>query len=224
MKLLIAEDDTDLNEIIVKKLRAEGFDVDACFDGEAALEHMLYADYDVAVLDIMMPVLDGVEAVRRLRAKGNAAPVIFLTARDAIADKVDGLDAGANDYVVKPFSFDELIARIRAVARTASGNPSAHLALDDLTLDLQSHVVRRGGEEITLTGKEYALLEYLLINKGSILSREKIVSHVWGYDYEGGLNVVDVYMNYLRRKLDEGHERKLIHTVRGMGYVMREAT
>lgn len=224
MKLLIAEDDADLNEIIVKKLRAEGFDVDACFDGEAALEHMLYADYDVAVLDIMMPVLDGVEAVRRLRAKGNATPVIFLTARDAIADKVDGLDAGANDYVVKPFSFDELIARIRAVARTASGNPSAHLALDDLTLDLQSHVVRRGGEEITLTGKEYALLEYLLINKGSILSREKIVSHVWGYDYEGGLNVVDVYMNYLRRKLDEGHERKLIHTVRGMGYVMREAT
>jgi len=224
MKLLIAEDDADLNEIIVKKLRAEGFDVDACFDGEAALEHMLYADYDVAVLDIMMPVLDGVEAVRRLRAKGNATPVIFLTARDAIADKVDGLDAGANDYVVKPFSFDELIARIRAVARTASGNPSAHLALDDLTLDLQSHIVRRGGEEITLTGKEYALLEYLLINKGSILSREKIVSHVWGYDYEGGLNVVDVYMNYLRRKLDEGHERKLIHTVRGMGYVMREAT
>lgn len=224
MKLLIAEDDADLNEIILKKLRAEGFDVDACFDGEAALEHMLYADYDVAVLDIMMPVLDGVEAVRRLRAKGNATPVIFLTARDAIADKVDGLDAGANDYVVKPFSFDELIARIRAVARTASGNPSAHLALDDLTLDLQSHIVRRGGEEITLTGKEYALLEYLLINKGSILSREKIVSHVWGYDYEGGLNVVDVYMNYLRRKLDEGHERKLIHTVRGMGYVMREAT
>ena len=198
--------------------------MDACFDGEAALEHMLYADYDVAVLDIMMPVLDGVEAVRRLRAKGNATPVIFLTARDAIADKVDGLDAGANDYVVKPFSFGELIARIRAVARTASGNPSAHLALDDLTLDLQSHIVRRGGEEITLTGKEYALLEYLLINKGSILSREKIVSHVWGYDYEGGLNVVDVYMNYLRRKLDEGHERKLIHTVRGMGYVMREAT
>ena len=224
MKLLIAEDDADLNEIIVKKLRAEGFDVDVCSDGEAALEHMLYADYDVAVLDIMMPVLDGVEAVRRLRAKGNATPVIFLTARDAIADKVDGLDAGANDYVVKPFSFDELIARIRAVARTASGNPSAHLALDDLTLDLQSHVVRRGGEEITLTGKEYALLEYLLINKGSILSREKIVSHVWGYDYEGGLNVVDVYMNYLRWKLDEGHERKLIHTVRGMGYVMREAT
>ena len=224
MKLLIAEDDADLNEIIVKKLRAEGFDVDACFDGEAALEHMLYADYDVAVLDIMMPVLDGVEAVRRLRAAGNATPVIFLTARDAVADKVDGLDAGANDYVVKPFSFDELIARIRAVARTASGNPSARLALDDLTLDLQSHVVRRGGAEIALTGKEYALLEYLLINKGSILSREKIVSHVWGYDYEGGLNVVDVYMNYLRRKLDEGHERKLIHTVRGMGYVMREAT
>ena len=224
MKLLIAEDDTDLNEIIVKKLRAEGFEVDACFDGEAAVERMLYADYDVAVLDIMMPVLDGVAAVRRLRAAGNATPVIFLTARDAIADKVDGLDAGANDYVVKPFSFDELIARIRAVARTASGNPSAHLALDDLTLDLQSHIVRRGGAEITLTGKEYALLEYLLINKGSILSREKIVSHVWGYDYEGGLNVVDVYMNYLRRKLDEGHERKLIHTVRGMGYVMREAT
>ncbi|MCR5824959.1 MAG: response regulator transcription factor [Oscillospiraceae bacterium] len=224
MKLLIAEDDADLNEIIVKKLRAEGFDTDACFDGETAAERLLYADYDVAVLDIMMPVLDGVSAVRRLRAQGNTTPVILLTARDSIADKVDGLDAGANDYVVKPFSFDELIARIRAVTRTASGNPSALLCLDDLSLDLSGHVVRRGGTELTLTGKEYALLEYLMLNKGRILSREKIVSHVWGYDYEGGLNVVDVYVNYLRKKVDEGHAVRLLHTVRGIGYTMREPT
>ena len=222
MKLLIAEDDADLNEIIVKKLRAEGFEVDFCFDGEAAVEKMLYADYDAAVLDIMMPRMDGIEAVRMLRAKGNATPVLFLTARDSIADKVEGLNIGASDYVVKPFSFDELIARIRAVTRTAAGAPSALLSLADLTLDLNSHIVRRGGSEITLTGREYALLEYMMINRGMILSRDRIVSHVWGYAYEGGANIVDVYMNYLRKKIDEGHAVKLIHTARGIGYVLRE--
>jgi len=222
MKLLIAEDDRDLNEIIVKKLRAEGFETEACFDGEEAADRLLYADYDVAVLDIMMPVMDGIEAVRTVRAQGNTTPVIFLTARDSIMDKVGGLDAGANDYVVKPFSFDELIARIRAVARTAAGNPSSVLSVADLSLDLSSHVVRRGETEITLTGKEYALLEYMMLNKGRILDRDRIVSHVWGYDYGGGMNIVDVYMNYLRKKVDEGYEVKLIQTVRGIGYTVRE--
>lgn len=221
MKLLIAEDDRDLNEIIVKKLMAEGFEVDFSFDGEDALDHLLYADYDAAVIDIMMPVMDGFETIRKLRGSGKNTPIIFLTAKDAVEDKVKGLNLGANDYMVKPFSFDELIARIGAVTRTASGNISDTVTLGDLSVDMSGHIVKRAGEEISLTGKEYNLLEYLLINKNKILSREKIVSHVWGYDYEGGEKIVDVYMNYLRKKIDEGHDVKLIHTVRGIGYVMR---
>ncbi|MCR5747793.1 MAG: response regulator transcription factor [Lachnospiraceae bacterium] len=222
MYILVAEDDVDLNEIIVKKLKAEGFKVDNCFDGEEAFERIGYANYDVAVMDIMMPKMDGTTALSKLRENGNTTPVIFLTAKDTIADKVKGLNLGANDYVVKPFSFDELIARIIAVNRTASGNTSAILELADLTLDMESHIVKRGGKEISLTGKEYALLEYLLINKNRIMSREKILSHVWGYDYEGGEKIVDVYMNYLRKKIDGEEEKKLIHTARGIGYVMKE--
>ncbi|HAM14354.1 MAG TPA: DNA-binding response regulator [Eggerthellaceae bacterium] len=221
MKLLIAEDDVDLNSIIAKKLSAEGFEVDACFNGQEALDHLMFADYDVAVLDIMMPAPDGIEVVRALRSKGKAVPVIFLTARDAVSDKVRGLDVGASDYVVKPFSFDELIARIRAVTRTAAGSVSSRLELADLSLDFDSHVVVRGETEIELTGKEYGLLEYLMLNQGSILDRERIVRHVWGYDYEGGMNIVDVYMSYLRKKIDDGHDVKLIHTVRGIGYTLR---
>ncbi|MBO6158843.1 MAG: response regulator transcription factor [Firmicutes bacterium] len=221
MKLLIAEDEKDLNDVICKKLRKEGFEVDSVLDGEEALDHLLYADYDLAVLDIMMPHMDGSQVVASLRSEGKNTPVIFLTALDTIADKVKGLTLGANDYVVKPFSFDELIARIRAVARTARGASSQVLMLADLSLDLTGRTVARGGAEIRLTGKEYALLEYLMINQGRILSREKILSHVWGFDYDGGENNVDVYMNYLRKKIDEGHEERLIHTARGIGYTMR---
>lgn len=222
MKLLVAEDDVDLNGIIVKKLVAEGFEVDSCFDGGDALDRLTFADYDVAVLDIMMPVADGLEVVKELRAHGGLTPVVFLTARDAVSDKVRGLDVGASDYIVKPFSFDELIARIRAVSRTATGSVSSRLELADLSLDLDSHVVKRAACEIELTGKEYGLLEYLMVNRGSILDRGRIVRHVWGYDYEGGMNIVDVYMSYLRKKVDGGHDMKLIHTVRGLGYTMRE--
>lgn len=221
MKLLIAEDEKDLNDVICKKLRKEGFEVDSVLDGEETLDHLLYADYDLAVLDIMMPQMDGTQVVASLRSEGKNTPVIFLTALDTIADKVKGLTLGANDYVVKPFSFDELIARIRAVARTARGASSQVLMLADLSLDLTGRTVARGGAEIRLTGKEYALLEYLMINQGRILSREKILSHVWGFDYDGGENIVDVYMNYLRKKIDEGHEERLIHTARGIGYTMR---
>lgn len=221
MKILIAEDETDLNAVIVKKLRFEGFTVESCFDGEDTLEHLQYMDYDVAVLDIMMPKLDGIAVVQKLRASGKNTPVIFLTAKDTVSDKVRGLNIGANDYLVKPFSFEELTARIMAVTRTASGIVSSVLTLDTLTLDTESHIVRRNDTEITLTGKEYNLLEYLLINKNKILSREKILNHVWGYDYDGGEKIVDVYVNYLRRKIDENAEVKLLHTVRGIGYVMR---
>ncbi len=221
MKLLIAEDEEDLNRIIAMKLRGEGYEVDCCFDGEEALEHLLYAEYDAAVLDIAMPVMDGLETVKRLRSQGKTTPVIFLTARDTVLDRIEGLDAGASDYVVKPFSFDEFLARIRAVMRTARGSASEVYELDDLSLNTRSHIVARAGKQIDLTGKEYRLLEYLLINKNQILSRERILNHVWGYDFEGSGNVVDVYMNYVRKKIEADGQRKLIHTVRGIGYVMR---
>ncbi len=221
MNILIAEDDVDLNEIIVKKLKAEGFMVDNCYDGEEVLDRLEYADYDVVVMDIMMPLMDGTTALLKLREQGNFTPVIFLTAKDTVSDKVKGLNLGANDYVVKPFSFDELIARIMAVTRTAAGNISSKIEVADLSLDIDSHIVKRDGDEIHLTGKEYGLLEYLMLNKNRILSREKILSHVWGYDYEGGEKIVDVYMNYLRKKIDGDNIEKLIHTVRGIGYTIK---
>lgn len=221
VRILVAEDDPALNEVIVKKLKAEGYAVDSCFNGREALDYLEAVPYDAAIVDIMMPELDGLEAVRKLREKGNLTPVIFLTARDTIADKVTGLDMGANDYMVKPFSFDELIARIRAATRTALGSPTNLYSIDDLTLDAATHIVKRAGREITLTAKEYALLEYLLRHKNKILSRRKIEDNVWSYDYEGGSNVVDVYIAYLRKKIDEGHPRKLIHTVRGIGYRLK---
>jgi len=222
MRILVAEDDTDLNEIIVKKLSAEGYAVDSCFNGQEALEYLDSVHYDAAILDIMMPEMDGLEAVKKLRAHGNLTPVIFLTARDTVADKVKGLDTGGNDYLVKPFSFDELTARIRAATRTASANPTNIYSLSDLSLNMETHIVKRGGIEISLTAREYALLEFLLRNKNKILSRQKIEDNIWNYDYEGGTNVVDVYITYLRKKIDEGCPVKLIHTVRGIGYVMKE--
>lgn len=221
MRLLVAEDDLDLNEIIRKKLAAEGYAVDGCTDGREAFYCLQSVPYDAAVLDIMMPEMDGLETVRRLRQMGNLTPVIFLTARDTVADKVKGLDTGANDYLVKPFSFDELLARIRALTRTASGNPTNIYSLADLTLDTETHAVKRGDREISLTAREYTLLEYLLRNKNKVLSRQKIEDNVWNYDYEGGTNVVDVYITYLRKKIDEGHGVRLIHTVRGIGYCMK---
>lgn len=222
MKVLLAEDEEDLNDIIVKKLRAEGYEVDSSFDGEDALEHLLYADYDVAIMDIMMPVMDGIEALKALRRNKKQTPVIFLTAKDTLQDKITGLDEGASDYIVKPFSFDELMARLRSVVRTAQGNVSDIYELDNLVVDVQSHVVKRNNQKISLTGKEYNLLEYLIMNKNKILSREKILNHVWGYDYEGGNNIVDVYINYLRNKIENGSEKKLLHTVRGIGYVIKD--
>ncbi|MEE5993603.1 MAG: response regulator transcription factor [Oscillospiraceae bacterium] len=222
MKLLIAEDEKSLNEVITKKLKQEGFGVDSCLDGNEALERLLYTDYDIAILDIMMPGCSGIQIVTSLREKGKKTPVIFLTAKDTVHDRVTGLNSGANDYIVKPFSFDELIARIMAVMRTVSGNISNQITLGSLSLDIDSHIITLDGCEITLTGKEYDLLEYLMMNKGHILSKAKILNHVWGYDYEGGDKIVEVYMNYLRKKIDAGREKKLIHTVRGIGYVMKE--
>mgnify|MGYP005810543523 FL=1 len=222
MRILLAEDERDLNRIIAKKLTADGYSVDCCFDGAEALDYAASADYDVMVLDIMMPKLDGLAVLRTLRQRGDATPVLLLTARDAVADRVKGLDSGANDYLVKPFSLEELAARLRALTRTRYGQASAALTVADLTLDSASHTVTRGGRPITLPAKEFQLLEYLMHNQGRVLSREQIENHIWNFDYEGGTNVVDVYISYLRKKIDGGQAVKLIHTVRSRGYVLKE--
>ena len=222
MRLLLAEDERDLNRLITKKLTSAGYSVDSFFDGEEAIHVLSYTDYDGVILDIMMPKADGFAVLRALRERGKTTPVLFLTARDAIADRVRGLDSGANDYLVKPFAFDELLARIRAMTRLSFGASESVLTVGDLTLNLATQEVRRGGQPITLSAKEYALLEYLMHNQGIVLSREKIENHIWNLDYEGGTNVVDVYISYLRKKIDEGRKAKLIHTVRGRGYVLRE--
>lgn len=224
MRILLAEDERDLNKIIAQKLTADGYSVDRCYNGKEAIDILSYTDYDAVILDIMMPEADGFEVLRSLREAGKITPVLFLTARDAVADRVKGLDSGANDYLVKPFSFEELSARLRAMTRTAFGQTSSVFRVGDLTLDSASHQVQRGGREISLSAKEYQLLEYLMHNQGIVLSREKIEDHIWNYDYEGGTNVVDVYISYLRKKIDDGNADKLIHTVRGCGYVLREGS
>lgn len=222
MRILLAEDERDLNRIITKKLTADGYSVDSCFDGKEAVDFLDAADYDAVILDVMMPRLDGFEVVQYIRRKGKTVPVLFLTARDSVADKVKGLDLGANDYLVKPFSFDELSARLRAMTRTTFGMTDNILTVADLTLDTGSRTVKRGACEISLSAKEYKLLEYLMRNRGIVLSREKIENHIWNFEYEGGTNVVDVYISYLRRKIDGNSTNKLIHTIRGSGYVIKE--
>lgn len=222
MRILFAEDEQDLNTIVTQKLTSEGYSVDSCRDGRDAMDYLDSAAYDAVILDIMMPRADGFQVLRRLRQSGSSTPVLFLTARDAVADRVKGLDSGANDYLVKPFSLEELMARLRAMTRRAFGVADNLITVDDLTLDLASHTVRRGEREITLSAREYALLEYMMLNQGVVLSREKIEDHIWNLEYQGGTNAVDVYVSYLRRKIDDGASRKLIHTVRGAGYVLRK--
>ena len=221
MRILVAEDERDLNEMIRKKLTSEGYSVDTCYDGEDALAYLDVTEYDGVILDIMMPGRDGLQVLREMRRKGIHTPVMFLTARDSIDDRVKGLDAGATDYLIKPFSFKELMARIRVMTREKYGESSNLLQVADLSMDTASGEVKRAGRSIELSSKEYSMLKYLMMNKGVVLSRERIENHVWNYDYEGGTNVVDVYIRYLRRKIDEGEEVKLIQTVRGRGYVIR---
>ena len=221
MRILIAEDQRDLNRILTKKLTAEGYSTDSCFDGKEALDFLAAGAYDGAILDINMPGLDGISLVEEMRKAGNYTPVLFLTARDSVSDRVSGLDAGANDYLVKPFSFEELMARVRALTRKTPLSNTPVYSISDLTLDTRSRGVTRGGTEIKLSAKEYSLLEYLLRNKGIVLSRENIENNLWNFDYEGGTNAVDVYIRYLRKKIDEPFEEKLIHTVRGAGYVLK---
>lgn len=224
VRILIAEDEKDLNQILTSRLKAEHYSVDSCKDGQEALDYIAGAEYDAVILDIMMPVLDGLTVLRTIRRQGNTIPVLLLTARDSIEDRVTGLDAGANDYLVKPFAFEELLARIRVLLRKPAETSSTCLQTADLKILLDTHQVFRGNTEIRLSGKEFSLLRYMMQNEGIVLSRDKLEQHIWNYDFTGGSNVIDVYIRYLRRKIDDGFEPKLIHTIRGTGYVLKVAS
>ncbi len=220
MRLLFAEDEPDLNRIITIRLKEEGYSVDSCLDGDEALCFLQSGEYDAAILDVMMPGLDGFQVLSKIRAEGNTVPVLFLTARDSVEDRVKGLDTGADDYLVKPFSFDELMARLRVLMRSRDNQTGSVLSAGDLILDSAAHTVSRGGREISLSAREFAILEYMMHNRNIVLSREKIEDHIWSYDYEGGTNLVDVYINHIRGKIDRDFDRKLIRTIRGVGYML----
>lgn len=219
--ILVCDDEKDIVSALTIYLTTSGYQVFPAYDGIEALALLEKEDIHLVLLDIMMPKLDGMKVLKQLRGEGIKAPVLLLTARDGIQDRVSGLDCGADDYMVKPFAFDELLARIRVMLRRTSDHVSNRYELADLVVDCEAHRIMRGEQEITLSSKEFSVLEYLIRNKGIVLSREKIEAHIWNYDYAGGSNVVDVYIRYLRKKIDEGFEQKLIHTVRGAGYVLR---
>lgn len=221
MRILVVEDQKDLNEIIVRKLTNEHYTVDSCFSGDEALDFLRCAEYDGVVLDIMLPGITGIGVLKEMRQSGDKTPVLLLTALGTVEDRVAGLDAGADDYLVKPFDFDELMARIRAMVRRGGERASSVMVSGDLTLDSSSRHVERAGKEISLTAKEFDILEYLMQNEGRVLSRDKLSNHIWNYDYDGGSNVIDVYVYHLRRKIDDGFEQKKIITVKGAGYMVK---
>lgn len=221
LKILVIEDDISLQNIITKRLLTEGYQVDSCFDGQTGYEYADGIDYDCIILDLMLPKINGVELMKNLRAKGNKSNILILTAKDSIEDRVRGLNAGADDYLVKPFAFDELLARVRVLMRRQGDVKDNILKLEDLQMNVSEHLVTRGNRNIQLTSKEYALLEYLLRNQGRILTRTQIADHVWKNEFEYDSNIVDVYIRYLRGKIDKDFDKKLIRTIRGFGYVMR---
>ena len=222
MRILVVEDEKNLNRVLKKQLEKQGYSVDACLDGLEAKDYMDMTEYDVIILDIMLPGMDGLQLLKMAREKDLPSQIIMLTARDSIEDRVKGLDMGADDYLTKPFAFEELLARIRMLVRKKSGNKTNVYRAADLELDTSAMTVTRGGQQIMLTAREFAVLRYLMANKGIVLSREKIEEHLFDYDYDGASNVVDVYIRYLRKKVDEGFDEKLIHTVRGTGYVLKD--
>jgi DNA-binding response OmpR family regulator len=222
MRILLAEDEAKVAAHIAQGLKAEGYAVDLAADGDEAVWLAENYPYDLVLLDIMMPGRDGVMVLRHLRRKGLTVPVIFLTARGEPEDRVNGLDAGADDYLVKPFLLSELLARIRAVLRRQRPQPTNFLRVADLELDLLSRKARRGGQEIELTNREYALLELLMTQSPKVMTKSAIIEHVWDQHFDSGTNVVNVYMNYLRRKVDLPGMKPLLHTVRGIGFTVRE--
>ena len=224
MRILVVEDEKKINDIIVKTLKQEKYGVDSCFDGEEALDYIFSVEYDIILLDIMLPKKDGFEVIKSIRKKGIKTPVLFLTARDEIEDRVKGLDLGADDYLVKPFAFEELLARIRVLLRknSSSGEDNGNvLKIANLTVDCNKHEVFRDDILIKLSAKEFSILEYMMRNRGRVVSKEKIEEHVWDFDYEGGSNIVEVYIKFLRKKIDNDFSPKLIHTIRRVGYILK---
>lgn len=222
MRLLIAEDEKHLNKTVAERLTRLGYTIDSCFDGEEALYYIENTDYDGIILDIMMPKYSGTEVLCEIRRKKILTPVLLLTARDSEEDIITGLDAGANDYLTKPFSFGVLCARIRAMLRVKESVTGNVLEIADLSVDTVKRTVKRGGNDIELSSKEYSVLEYLLRNKGIVISKEKIEENIWNYEYEGTSDVVKVYIHHLRKKIDGAFEKKLLHTVKNVGYVIKE--
>ena len=221
MYILVVEDERRLAQVVRKVLEEEGHTVDVAHNGEDGLAMAMDGSHDVIVLDILLPGIDGFEVCRRLRAGRVDTPVLLLTALDAVEDRVRGLDAGADDYLSKPFAFQELLARLRALGRRrVQAREPDRLRTDDLVLDLRRRRAERNGKTIELSPKEFSLLEFLLRNEGRVVTRSQILDHVWGYDYSPDSNLVDVYVTYLRRKIDRGHDRRLIRTVRGSGYAL----
>ena len=221
MRILVVEDEKKVASFIKRGLEAANYSVEVEYDGEAGLSRLLKGDYDLVILDVMLPKLDGLSLMKQFRQRQVNAPVLLLTARVTVADRVMGLDLGADDYLTKPFAFEELLARVRVLLRRGAAAPAV-LAVADLRLDPVTREVTRGNQRIDLTAKEFALLEFLLRRQDQVLSRAIIAQHVWGVNYDTFTNVIDVYVNYLRKKIDSGFEPKLIHTVRGVGYVLKE--
>lgn len=223
MKILIIEDEIDLNNVLCKQLIKNNYIVDKCFNGEEALDYICISTYDLIISDCLMPKMDGFTFLKEIRRKNIDTPLIFLTAKDQIDDKIEGLDLGANDYMIKPFQFEELLARIRVLTRKNNQINTNILSCANLTLDIKTHEVKRGDTHIELSSKEWSLLKYLLLNKNIVLSRDKIETAVWNQDYDGASNMIDVYIRYLRKKVDDNFEPKLIQTIRGSGYVLKES-
>jgi len=223
MRILVVEDEKKVSTFIRRGLEEEGFTVDVAFDGEEGVEKATAQSFDLILMDIMLPKMDGLATIKALRDKEIQTPILCLTARDSIDDKVSGLDIGADDYLAKPFAFAELVARCRALIRRGSNDRGAEIYFADLRLDPVAHKVWRGGEEITLTSKEYALMEYFIRNPNRVLTRLMIAENVWDYTFDSFTNIIDVYVNYLRNKIDQKFDKKLIHTVRGAGYTLKES-
>ena len=222
MKILVVEDEKKVASFIKRGLEEEGFTVELAKDGEEGLKLINDATYDLILMDLMLPKMDGLEVIREMRTQGVRSPVLCLTAKDKVDDIVSGLDSGSDDYLTKPFAFVELLARVRALIRRGSTERGAELTFADLRIDPVSHKVWRSDTEIDLTSKEYALLEYMMQHPNETLTRSMIAEHVWDYTFDSFTNIIDVYVNYLRKKIDRDFEKKLIHTVRGIGYVLKE--
>jgi heavy metal response regulator len=222
MRILVVEDERKIADFIKRGLKEEGYSVDVSHDGEEGYSLATTENFDLIVLDLMLPKMDGISLCRKLRVEKVFTPVLMLTARDTVKDKVTGLDSGADDYLTKPFAFEEFLARVRALLRKRDTHTAVRLQTGDLVLDALTHRVTRSGREIELTAKEYSLLEYLMRNAGAVVTRTMISEHVWDISFDTYTNVIDVYINYLRKKIDQGFKTKLIHTLRGRGYVLKE--